>query len=761
MRSARFEDEPARLAALRSYEVLETRPEAAFDDLAKLAAHICGTPIAQINLIDDLRQFSKASVGLPAADVPREAAFCAHTFLGEELMQVEDARRDQRFAANPLVVGPPGIVFYAGAPLRTHEGLGLGALCVVDRVPRSLSEGQREALAALARQVESQLELRRLLLARAREIVEGRRSEADLLRSNEELERRIGERTAELERERRLLMAVLDSIDSGIIACDVEGRLSVFNRAMVELHGPPPENIPAARWPETYGLLQADGTTPMLPEQVPLYRALQGESFANLELVVKSADRGARTLVASGRPMIGREETRLGAVVAVRDVTERKQAEVVRRKEQQFLQAVLDNVEAGILACDAEGRITLFNRALAALSGLDRPPASIEAWARHLAEEVEIGGVQVRMEDAPIFRAMRGEAFRGVELVHRSGRGAKRVVLDSGQPILDAQGRRLGAVVVRHDITGLKTAEEELRRQREVLHQSEKLAAMGQLLAGVAHELNNPLAVVIGQTELLQRALGQGPESVRGDKIRGAAERCARIVRNFLALARQQPPERGRVRINETLEETLELISYPLRSDGIDVTLSLASDTPLLWADRHQLQQVFINLLTNAHHALRQVSPPRRLSLTSRHDAGAGRVVVEVTDTGPGMPPDVSRRIFEPFSRPNPRGWERGSASPYAAGSSRATRARSRWRPSWGGARRSGSPFPCRLHQASPRRVRSRRTARFVHSGCWWWTTRRECERCSPRCCSATDTRCRSRPTARPPSSAWLRRLST
>lgn len=135
----------------------------------------------------------------------------------------------------------------------------------------------------------------------------------------------------------------------------------------------------------------------------------------------------------------------------------------------------------------------------------------------------------VSLEETPIYRATRGETFRGVELVFRSKDGSRRVVLASGQPILDPQGRRMGAVVVRHDITGLKRAEEELRRQREALHQSEKLAALGQLLAGVAHELNNPLAVVIGHAGLLRRSLSQGADAERVDKMRSAAERCARM----------------------------------------------------------------------------------------------------------------------------------------------------------------------------------------------------------------------------------------
>jgi PAS domain S-box-containing protein len=154
-------DEAARLEALRSYGVLDTLPERDFDDLALLAAQICGTPIAAVSLIDEGRQWSKSTVGVAAAEAPREITFCAQAIRQRDLFVVPDAREDERFAQNPFVTSDPHIRFYAGAPLVTPEGHALGTLCVVDRVPRELSAGQREALRALSRQVMAQLELRR------------------------------------------------------------------------------------------------------------------------------------------------------------------------------------------------------------------------------------------------------------------------------------------------------------------------------------------------------------------------------------------------------------------------------------------------------------------------------------------------------------------------------------------------------------------------------------------------------------------------
>lgn len=154
-------DEDARLRALRDYDILDSAPEPVFDDLTRLAAHICGTPISLVSLIDEDRQWFKSRHGLAATETPREQAFCAHAILDDQLLEIRNALDDGRFADNPLVLGDPNIRFYAGSPLRTPEGRALGTLCVIDREPRELTGQQREALRILSHQVMMQIELRR------------------------------------------------------------------------------------------------------------------------------------------------------------------------------------------------------------------------------------------------------------------------------------------------------------------------------------------------------------------------------------------------------------------------------------------------------------------------------------------------------------------------------------------------------------------------------------------------------------------------
>ena len=177
-------DETARLEALRAYEILDTVPEEAFDELTRLAAHICQTPIVLMSLVDGDRQWFKSRVGLDAESTPREESFCAHAILDQHrLLTVPDATLDPRFADNPLVTGDFHLRFYAGAPLVSPTGQPLGALCVIDRVPRELSAVQRDALEIIGRQIMTQMEARRgLVLLRQqveRETAERLRAEAE------------------------------------------------------------------------------------------------------------------------------------------------------------------------------------------------------------------------------------------------------------------------------------------------------------------------------------------------------------------------------------------------------------------------------------------------------------------------------------------------------------------------------------------------------------------------------------------------------
>lgn len=176
-------NEAERLAELRELEILDTPFEAEFDDLTRVAAAVCGAPIAVVSLIDAHRQWFKSRIGVDAAETPRELAFCSHTILQPDLMVVPDAALDPRFRGHPLVLAEPGIRFYAGAPLVTAEGNALGTLCVADSVPRNLTAVQTDALRVLGRQVVAHLMLRRQLRRLEVEAAEREKAEAALRES--------------------------------------------------------------------------------------------------------------------------------------------------------------------------------------------------------------------------------------------------------------------------------------------------------------------------------------------------------------------------------------------------------------------------------------------------------------------------------------------------------------------------------------------------------------------------------------------------
>jgi PAS domain S-box-containing protein len=206
--------------------------------------------------------------------------------------------------------------------------------------------------------------------------------------------------------------------------------------------------------------------------------------------------------------------------------------------------------------------------------------------------------------------------------------------------------QRVYAAFIR-DLTARRAMEAEVARQGELLHQQEKQAALGALLGGVAHELNNPLAVVIGRAAILEEALAGTDDAKTVLKLREAANRCHRIVRTFLAMSRNAQPRPGRVELNELLSGVIDFSGYGLREAGITVTTGFDSSFGSIPGDHDQLVQAFVGLIVNARQALETHTGPRRLKVSTLADGTS--VEVRIADSGTGLAPGIGARVFEPF----------------------------------------------------------------------------------------------------------------
>ncbi len=330
------------------------------------------------------------------------------------------------------------------------------------------------------------------------------------------------------------------------------------------------------------------------------------------------------------------------ALALARDITGRKQAEAALRASEEQYHAMLCASIDGLALWNAAGEIVDTNPALWRMyghcdGGSVSPP---DSWT----------GPRYQPE---FLRAVAAGESLHCEVTDTRRDGSKLELELHGIP-MQYQGKPHVLTIAR-DITEKKRAAEELARQRESLHQREKLAALGSLLAGVAHELNNPLSVVVARAVLLEEQ-GDRVTQTAALKIRTAAERCARIVRTFLAMARQQQPERCPVAINDVVWAALDIAGYAIRTSSIEVALDLTKDLPLLLADADQLHQVMLNLIINAQQALQEHPSPRRLCVRTSVDRLAGLLYVTVADNGPGIPEHLRARVFEPYFTTKPTG---------------------------------------------------------------------------------------------------------
>jgi signal transduction histidine kinase/AmiR/NasT family two-component response regulator len=329
-------------------------------------------------------------------------------------------------------------------------------------------------------------------------------------------------------------------------------------------------------------------------------------------------------------------------------------AEAMWRQVEAELRSVLDSVAAGVLLIDPQGRIRYSSARFGQLFGIDGRTLGKIAEFKDLEELLARRLKDPQTFSAPwkLFEAGAGEPGHDeLEMTEPT----RRVLERFSRPVLDAEGRPVGWLELLSDVTSE-------RQIQSKLLQSEKMAALGQLVSGIAHELNNPLTAIMGYAQLM---LGHGLNPVQlseAKKVYSEAERARRIVKNLLYFARENRPERIRVDVNEIVERTLALRSYELRVENIVIDLDLARDVPKTMADPYQLQQVVLNLVINAEQSLLEGRGQGHIGIRTSHvfpggmRSGPNRILLEVSDDGPGIAPEIASRIFDPFFTTKPSG---------------------------------------------------------------------------------------------------------
>jgi two-component system NtrC family sensor kinase len=349
-----------------------------------------------------------------------------------------------------------------------------------------------------------------------------------------------------------------------------------------------------------------------------------------------------------------------GYFVFARDLTELKSGEWVVPDQFAALQAneaVSTAITASALDCivaiDDTGIVIEFNPAAEKTFGYRRS----EAVGRPIVELIVPPALRRRHIEGLDRYLRTGEAHVLDKRIEIEGMRADGSTFPVELSIKEVRlpHRRLFTAYLR-DLTPAHEARVEIERQREALHQSEKLAALGSLLAGVSHELNNPLSILIGNALILQNEAESVAPSLaeRAQRIQAAAERCGRIVRSFLAMARQRKTQARAVEVEFLIGNALQLLAYGLRAAGIEVTQDIAADLPQVMCDPDQMTQVLTNLLVNAQQALEGEPQPRQIGLRAANDGDA--VIIEVADNGPGISADLRSRVFDPFFTTKPVG---------------------------------------------------------------------------------------------------------
>jgi len=428
----------------------------------------------------------------------------------------------------------------------------------------------------------------------------------------------------------RVAAEIVASLADAVVVTGTDRRVLTANRAAAELFGRPLDDLPGTAIDDVVASSEREHVAER--EQ----RAFRGEE-QHYETKVVRANGEERVVAVSTTPLVLEGEL-LGAVATLRDITEQQRAQDTLARSEARYRNLFESASDAIVTLDANGRFTTFNHAAEIISGYRREEL-VGQWFAPMLPDDELPKALAHFQ-----KALTGETGLFETNFYRKDGDVRTIQVTYSTPQLDEE-----VLCVIRDVTDQKMLQEQLI-------QSEKMSAIGQLVSGVAHELNNPLAGISAFAQLLLSEKRFPPDQrTAAEMIYAEARRASRIVQNLLTFARQHKPERTPTQVNQVLDDTLELRGYELRVRGIDVERDYDEQVPETMADAHQLQQVFLNLITNAEQAMeRSERDKQRLTVRTRR---AGDVLrIEIEDTGAGIPPNLLERIFNPFFTTKPTG---------------------------------------------------------------------------------------------------------
>ncbi len=472
-----------------------------------------------------------------------------------------------------------------------------------------------------------------------------------------DLEKMVGARTQELKESRekyrdlsRFLNSILDSAtEYAIIALDFYGRIMEFNKGAEKLFGWKKEEVINK---ENIGLT-------ILPEdnksgvQEWMSKRTRTEGMCELEMnrIRKNGQRfPALTTVTAIMDPSGKSS---GFVEIIRDITARKNLERQLRETKEFLERIMESSVDGILTTDLKGKLTYVNRAMEEMLGYSRA----EILGIHISN-LYVRGMLLAREVMELLKA--AERAENYEMEVKTKSGKALTIMTSLFLLRNQDEVIIGTAGIFKDITEQKALEAKLKDAQAYLVEASKMRALGELVAGVAHELNNPLMASQTILHVILKNLPAGwPERERLELIRKCNDRIEKIVDHLREFSRQTKPELLEIDVNQTVENALMITGQQLLNHGISLVRHLAGALPKVMGDTNQLEQVFLNLISNARDAIDDAGGHKK-ELTIRssfsEDGGTPSVVVSVKDTGIGIPPENLSKIFEPFFSTKPVG---------------------------------------------------------------------------------------------------------